>query len=80
MAEGRGGVVKLSLTTDFNVGDSLKIPKTSKGPECRVVVELDGAAHEGPLEIERDEDANHWPERTEDSRDAIREQSRLREY
>ena len=24
-------------------------------PECRLIVELDGAVHEGPLEIERDE-------------------------
>ena len=36
MAEGRGGVVKLSFPTDW-------------------VLELDGAVHEGPLEIERDE-------------------------
>ena len=62
MAEG-GGVVELSLTTDL---------------VSNLQLELDGAAHEGPLEIER-EDANHLSQRTGDSGDAIREQSRLRE-
>ena len=110
MAEGRGGVVKRSFTTDLvsNLQRSLGMkrrrfifnPKTSKDnrrelrrnltpaeaflwralknsnlegkkfrrqhgigpyiadfycPECRLIVELDGARHEGPLEIERDE-------------------------
>ena len=110
MAEGRGGVVKLSFTTNLvpNLQPSggmkrrrfIYNPKTSRDyrrelrrnltpaeallwralknssiegkkfrrqhgigpyiadfycPECRLIIELDGAVHEGPLEIERDE-------------------------
>ena len=89
VAEGRGGVVKLSFTNRFNVADSFTIPRlpritvqsfaeTSRGlaleslegkkfrrqhaigpyitdfygPECLLVIELDGVARARPLEIE----------------------------
>jgi len=34
-------------------------------PECRVIVELDGARHTGPLEVERDDRRTRFMERFE---------------
>ena len=54
VAEGRGGVVKLSFPTDL-VSNLQPTRGMKRRRECRLIVELDGAVHEGPLEIERDE-------------------------
>jgi len=54
VAEGRGGVVKLSFPTDLVSNLQQPTRGMKRRRESRLIVELDGAVHEGPLEIERD--------------------------
>ena len=74
MAEGRGGVVKLSFTTDW-------VPnlQRSRGMKRRRFIYNPKTSKDYRRELRRRRDANHLSQRTGDSRDAIREQSRLRE-